>query len=155
MALVKLFGMKEIAERAEKVFDELFTIEQVLKGNNVLMHKEAWDLAHKQLKEEFKPSRANWTDIGFEDFEGFELITYNLLKEKGETITKYRLLQLCNPIDKVRLHMVNTFEGYENISPKRAIVEVSKVNSELRKKFYEERDRAETKLGYRPCKEDM
>ena len=142
MALIKIFTSSEIATKAEKVFNSIYTIEDIAEGNTFLMHKKAWDIAIKQLKEEFKPNKASFKDVGFQDLEGFEDIVFNLLKINDETIPKEKLFRYCKPIEKVYKHMVNVFENYENISPKVAIIEVSKVNTELRERFYKEKQKA-------------
>ena len=44
-------SMTEIAERAQEIFDELFTTADILKGDSIAMHKETWDLAKKEFDE--------------------------------------------------------------------------------------------------------
>ena len=46
--------MKQIAERQEIVFEELYTVEDILKGDIIAMHQEAWRVAREQLRKELK-----------------------------------------------------------------------------------------------------
>ncbi len=42
----------EVAERARKIFDKVYTIHDIIVGDNVAMHKECYEEAIRQLKEE-------------------------------------------------------------------------------------------------------
>lgn len=53
--------MSEIAEEADKIFHEMFSVKDILKGNTIEMHKEAWDIANLRLQ----PIWSLWC-IGFE-----------------------------------------------------------------------------------------
>jgi len=43
--------MAEIAERSQEIFDEMFTVADILKGDSIAMHKETWLLAKKEFDE--------------------------------------------------------------------------------------------------------
>lgn len=42
--------MEEIAERAQKIFDETYTVADILKGNTIEMHQECWDIANHMFR---------------------------------------------------------------------------------------------------------
>jgi len=44
--------MEEIAKRSDKIFDDMFSVEDILKGDSIEMHKETWLLAKKELENE-------------------------------------------------------------------------------------------------------
>ncbi len=48
---MKHYTMEEIEEEQQKVFNEMFSVADILKGNNIEMHKEARKIALKRLKE--------------------------------------------------------------------------------------------------------
>lgn len=42
--------MKEIADRADVIFKEMYTVQDILKGNTIDMYKEAWNIARYELE---------------------------------------------------------------------------------------------------------
>lgn len=41
--------MGDIAKKAEEVFHDIYTVHDILNGNTIEMHREAWDIARDTL----------------------------------------------------------------------------------------------------------
>ena len=42
--------MTEIAEKAQEIFNDTYSVHDILVGDNVAMHQECWDVANHMLK---------------------------------------------------------------------------------------------------------
>ena len=43
-------SMKEIAEKADEIFKDTYSVHDILVGNTIEMHQECWDVANHMLK---------------------------------------------------------------------------------------------------------
>ena len=64
--------MAEIANRAQEIFDKMFTVADILKGDALAMHKETWEMARKELED--AENNVEEVKVGSTDY-------YKMLKE--------------------------------------------------------------------------
>ena len=129
------FTMQEISNRAEYVFGKMDNIEK----STPIKWQMAWKEAKLQLTREWKLDKSSFNDMKYQELEDYERATYELLKILSKvTVPKQTIYRLVGIDSGAGRHFQYEFPYQDDIDIRVAIIEISKVNSGLRKKFYKQ-----------------
>ena len=126
---------EQIHKKANQIFDKLYTIDEIVKGDTIAMVTEARRLAVEELKKE--------EEALSERLELFEKMISEVFRyaDRNGMLSVDRVRRIVNTLGTPAFigDMSAFVRGKDLVSVRDTVIQISKENSRLRKKFFKEK----------------